>query len=78
MITLFLSIALICITSLVAQYQANIHRESIRAGRGRIQELERRIAALEALRKQEFDPAAFEDLKGKVEALRLVQGLRSR
>lgn len=68
---------LICGTFLVAQHQE--HKQARRKlwDAKMCNELIQRLEALEDARVSQYDPAAFNDLRDKVEALRMAQGLRS-
>ena len=70
-------VALICASVLFAQYRHQLHASYTDKESNYIAELDLRISALEKQSKEKFDAAAFDDLKSKVEALRLAQGLRS-
>lgn len=63
--------------ALFAQNQAHNHQRSLRWDRSLVTNLRERVCILESARAQHFDPAAFEDLKNKVETLRFGNGLRS-
>lgn len=64
---LFASIAIICATALAIQ-----HRYFVFKG----MDIEERITALENRANETFDPKAFEELRSKVEAMRIAQGLK--
>lgn len=66
----------VCLCALVAQQASHDHAEEMQGGLERMDELEDRLEVLERSRDAHFDPAAFEDLRTKVETLRLGQGLK--
>lgn len=41
-----------------------------------LHKVEARVSALERMQASKYDHAAFEDLKSKVEAMRIAQGMR--
>lgn len=71
-----LSVAIICTAGLIAQYRAQEHDRDMQAERSLLYKVESRVSELERRKGQEFDKAAFEELKSKVEGLRFAQGLK--
>lgn len=69
--------AILGATFLFAQFRAHRHTIELRGNVSAFDALSARVSGLEELRHQQFDQAAFDDLKTKVEALRFGQGLRS-
>ena len=63
-------------TYLLAQRQEHRHLLAVARASTHATALERRLAALETARTSQFDQAAFEELKTKVESLRVGQGIR--
>ncbi len=61
---------------LALQWRDHIHQRVMLAEGRLLYKVEARVSALERKKPAEFDAKAFEDLKGKVEALRLAQGLK--
>lgn len=78
MIWALLCIAIICAALLFAQRQEHRHQRVLRCDVEMLASLRERIDVLEAAKLVQFDSAAFEDLKTKVEAFRMAQGLRGR
>lgn len=66
----------ICATALIAIHQWQKHEIEMVTGMSHLKGVQVRLASLESARAIQYDHAAFEDLKTKVEALRLAQGLR--
>ena len=73
-----LCVAIVCVSLLIAQHFDHKHKHQTTADTGRLEEINKRLAALEGKEAKAFDQAAFDDLKSKVEALRIAQGMRSR
>jgi hypothetical protein len=69
-------VVLICITVLWYQHAGHEHARAMQGEARLLHQLETRLVALERARRDEFDPKAFDDLKAKVEAMRVAQGLR--
>ncbi len=68
----------ICFTCIVAQLLHQRHQRNTQTDSERLELIEGRVCELEAARKTAFDSVAFEEIKTKVEALRIGQGLRLR
>lgn len=71
-----LCVSILCLTLLAAQMAYHDHKTVMESGKSRIDELETRLSELERKSEQKYDHAAFEDLRGKVEGLRLAQGFK--
>lgn len=71
-----LIVLMVCVTLLIAQDRAQKHERMNSSELSVLSGLMGRIAALEAARAESYDPAAFEELKSKVEALRIAQGFK--
>lgn len=72
------ALLIVCAAALLAQYRAQEHEITLRGRYNDLDALDSRISALEEAKSSQFDPKAFEDLKTKVEALRISQGLKGR
>lgn len=71
-----LCLFIFCTTFLYAQHQQHAHERLTRFETHRLSLLTDRVSALEDAQSDHFDAKAFEDLRSKVEALRIAQGLR--
>lgn len=71
-----LSVAIICATGLIAQFRHQGHQRDMQAEGSLLHKVEARVSALERMQASKYDHAAFEDLKSKVEAMRIAQGMR--
>jgi hypothetical protein len=67
---------MICASLLFAQYRHHEHESILKAGHTRLDKLEIRLANMEIKKNDAFNKAEFEELKTKVEALRIASGLR--
>ena len=66
----------ICLTILTLQHQHHEHQRVMQAEHNLLHKVEERVSALERRKQSEYSHEAFEDLKSKVDALRIAQGLR--
>lgn len=73
--TTIAAITLILAACLFAQWRAQKHELAVRGNRAWQVNLAQRLTMLEQKASESYDPAAFEDLKNKVEALRLAKGM---
>lgn len=71
-----LSVAIVCLTLLLVQQSHQKHQQDMRVGLSSVDVLLARMASLEQAKATQYSHAAFEDLKTKVESLRLAQGLK--
>lgn len=71
-----LSILIVCLSALLWQARAQAHETNMRASESRIHGIESRLSVLEKQHAQAYDHAAFEELKSRVEGMRIAQGLR--
>ena len=69
-------VIIVCLTALVWQAKQNQHVIQVKGQAELISALSDRVSALEQQRASHYDHAAFEDLKSKVEAMRIVQGMK--
>lgn len=74
--TYTICILAICLTLLLAQHRSQQHARVMQAEERLLHKIETRVSALERMKQESYSHAAFEDLKSKVEALRLAQGLK--
>ena len=74
--TLALCVGIVCLTALIAQHFHHSHQRDMQAERSLLHKVEQRVSAIERKGSERFDPAAFEDLMTKVEALRVAQGFK--
>lgn len=65
-----------CLCALFAQYRDQVHQIRMKGDAGQFEAVLKRLAAVESRQPAQFDQAAFDDLKAKVESLRLSQGIR--
>lgn len=67
----------VCGSALFAQWRAQEHELKQSGYQSLLHKVEERVSLLES-RKTDFDSAAFEDLKNKVEVMKMAHGLGSR
>jgi predicted Holliday junction resolvase-like endonuclease len=82
-LTMALWLVIIAAAALIAQNRAQVHElqmkganQDFKALFDGLRSLSFRVAALEEPKASEYDHKAFEDIKSKVEALRIAQGLK--
>lgn len=74
--TAIICVGTVCVTLLVALALVFDFYREMQGGKRLIDQLEARLSTLERSRSEHFDPKAFSELKDKVEALRIAQGLK--
>jgi hypothetical protein len=71
-----LALIVVSIAGLIAQWRSQQHEHAMTYGEGLLHRVEQRVSELERRKAQDFNRAEFEELKSKVEALRIGQGLK--
>lgn len=70
------AVVIVCASALVGLHMQHLHAQTMAGDAEELKRLGDRLLLVESQGKQKYDHAAFEDLKSKVEALRLAQGLK--
>lgn len=71
-----IAVLIVCAALLLAQYSSQEHEQAMQAGFSRLDKIETRLSEIERRKPEQFDSAAFDDIKNKVETLRIAQGLK--
>jgi hypothetical protein len=74
--TAALCILILAAAGLFAQHRAQVHALNVKSYGEEVHHLYDRVITLERAQTTKYDHAAFEDLKGKVEAMRIAKGLK--
>lgn len=69
-------VVVVCMTAVWCQHAEHKHERMMRGDGQAIQALTDRVTSLELKAQASFDPKAFEELKDKVDTMRVAQGLR--
>lgn len=70
------AILIVCICVLVYQARQQFHERMMKADLSEIEKLTHRVEAIEQAKKVQYDHQAFEELKSKVESVRISMGLK--